>query len=277
MKPTPEHLALADVYQLQIHHLQRSGRNGEIMGTAAGTSTDFLDHRPYVAGDDIRRIDWGAFARTDQLLLKRFQEEIRPVVDIWIDGSSSMKISERKAQQCIDIAAFFYQLAKNAAVDVQLRVLGKGRIQPEHILLGEMTFDGRESLEDTLKEESFSVRRGSHIILLSDFLSPHDPRRIIASFRNRAATVTFIQILAQEDLVIEEGSSVLLQDSETEEIIEMDLDSSSIALYYERLAQLQEDLKREVLHRGGVFQVWPHSMDFRSGCNLLVQQDVLIL
>lgn len=277
MKPTPSNLALAEVYQLGIHHLQRNGRNGEVLGKGAGTSTDFLDHRPYVLGDDIRRIDWRAYARTDQLLLKRFQEEIRPVVEIWLDGSASMKLSKEKAQLAIDLAGFFCQVSRHAGVDYQLRVLGEGKYRPERVLVGGISFEGREDLGSGLQREMLSIRQGSHVILLSDFLSPHDPHRGIAGLMNRAATVTAIQILAIEDLEIEEGSSLLLQDSETEEVIEIDLDASSIASYLERLSQLQEDLERELLHWGGSFQVWSCGLDFHEGLNQLVQRAVLLL
>ncbi|WP_446926790.1 DUF58 domain-containing protein, partial [Klebsiella pneumoniae] len=40
-----------------------------------GVSVDFAEHRPYVPGDDIRRIDWRLFARTDRLYLKTFEAE----------------------------------------------------------------------------------------------------------------------------------------------------------------------------------------------------------
>ena len=38
-----------------------------------GTSVDFAEHRPYSAGDDIRRIDWRLFARTDRYFVKQFE------------------------------------------------------------------------------------------------------------------------------------------------------------------------------------------------------------
>ena len=67
------------------------------LGVAAGQSTEFMDHRVYVAGDDVRRIDWNATARTDQLLIKRYQEEIRvPSVVLLVDDSKSMSVYEDK-------------------------------------------------------------------------------------------------------------------------------------------------------------------------------------
>jgi len=277
LKPDPNNLAFGDLYQLNIHQLQRQGRTGELLGKGAGTSTDFLDHRSYVAGDDIRRIDWRAFARTDQLLIKRFQEEIRPVVEIWVDGSASMKLTPEKAQLSVDIAAFFCQISRNAGVDYQFRVIGEGKSDPERVLLGEIAFENKESLEESLQRERHNIRRGAHVILLSDFISPHDPNRCIAGLMNRASTVTAIQIIALEDVEIEEGSSLLLEDSESGEVLEIDIDSATINEYLERFSRLQEDLDRVLNHWGGHFQIWSTGMDFREGLNQLLQRGVLLL
>ena len=69
------------------------------LGAGSGQSTEFMDHRVYVAGDDVRRIDWSATARTDQLLIKRYQEEIRPSVVLLVDDSKSMAVYEDKLQR----------------------------------------------------------------------------------------------------------------------------------------------------------------------------------
>ena len=277
MKPSSERVALADLYELHIHREQRQGRNGEVLGRGAGTSTDFLDHRPYNPGDDIRRIDWGAYARTDQLLLKRFQEEIRPMVEIWLDNSSSMRISEEKAQLALDLGCFFSRVCQNIGIDHRIRLLGEGTSQPDQLFAGDISFSGREDLGTSIQREQLSIARGAHVIVLSDFLSPHDPQRVVSGVMNRAATMTIIQILGSEDLDIEEGSSILLQDSESGEMIEIDLDATSIASYHRRLSQLQDDLERELFHRGGHLSVWPASDTFQTGLNHLVAKGVLSL
>jgi hypothetical protein len=46
-----------------------------------GVSTDFAEHRPYMAGDDIRRIDWRLYGRTDRLYVK----------EIFVDGGPALK------------------------------------------------------------------------------------------------------------------------------------------------------------------------------------------
>lgn len=55
-----------------------------------GQGQQFADHRPYVAGDDIRRIDWKAYKRLNRLVLRLFDEERDLPIYIFVDASRSM-------------------------------------------------------------------------------------------------------------------------------------------------------------------------------------------
>ncbi len=55
-----------------------------------GFSTDFAEHRAYMPGDDVRRIDWRLFARTDRHYIKLFEAETNANVAILLDVSASM-------------------------------------------------------------------------------------------------------------------------------------------------------------------------------------------
>ncbi|MCC6877519.1 MAG: DUF58 domain-containing protein, partial [Sandaracinaceae bacterium] len=48
---------------------------GARRSTRRGSSAEFADHRPYHPGDDIRRIDWNAYARLEELVLRLFVAE----------------------------------------------------------------------------------------------------------------------------------------------------------------------------------------------------------
>jgi len=63
---------------------------GERRSSKRGQSVEFADFRPYVAGDDIRRIDWNAYARLQRFFIKLFVEEEDLTVHILIDTSRSM-------------------------------------------------------------------------------------------------------------------------------------------------------------------------------------------
>src|SRR5262245_29040651 len=63
---------------------------GDRLSRRRGHSNEFADFRPYVAGDDLRFLDWNVYARLDRLFLKLFLEEEDLRLRILIDRSPSM-------------------------------------------------------------------------------------------------------------------------------------------------------------------------------------------
>jgi uncharacterized protein (DUF58 family) len=55
-----------------------------------GSSVDFAQHRPYAAGDELRKIDWKVFARSDRLVVKEYVEETNLSLNLLLDASESM-------------------------------------------------------------------------------------------------------------------------------------------------------------------------------------------
>lgn len=60
-----------------------------------GASIDFAEHRGYVAGDDIRRVDWRLFARTDRFYVKQYEADTNANFSLLLDISKSMSFSSR--------------------------------------------------------------------------------------------------------------------------------------------------------------------------------------
>jgi uncharacterized protein (DUF58 family) len=58
-----------------------------------GASTDFAEHRQYMPGDDIRRVDWKVYARTDRYYVKEFEADTNTDVTIALDCSRSMRFA----------------------------------------------------------------------------------------------------------------------------------------------------------------------------------------
>src|SRR5437762_12718282 len=68
----------------------RSGSGGDHLARRRGGSAEFLEHRPYAPGDDLRRMDWLAFARTGEPVFKLFRAEEDVVVRLVLDASASL-------------------------------------------------------------------------------------------------------------------------------------------------------------------------------------------
>lgn len=81
----------------RIHHLRLRARD-VVAGTIAGLqrspykgqSVEFRQHREYVRGDDLRRVDWKVWGRQDRLYVKEHEEETNLRLTLLVDGSSSM-------------------------------------------------------------------------------------------------------------------------------------------------------------------------------------------
>lgn len=97
---------LAASYRIQPPRQRSNGPSGVFAGNGDGQSVDFHDFRQYHPGDDLRRVDWRAYARSGQMHLKLFREEVSPVVELYIDTSASMGAYAGKEQALIFIAAF---------------------------------------------------------------------------------------------------------------------------------------------------------------------------
>ena len=83
-------LAAMDRLEIISRRVLAGTMQGERRSRRKGFSIDFAEHRPYVAGDDLRYVDWNVFARLDALFLKLYLDEEDLSVVLAIDASASM-------------------------------------------------------------------------------------------------------------------------------------------------------------------------------------------
>jgi uncharacterized protein (DUF58 family) len=101
----------------------RSGGAGERLARRRGGSAEFQEHRPYAPGDDLRRIDWLAFARSGVPVVKTFRAEEDVVVRLLVDASASLDFGNpRKIEVSRRIAAAVAYLALAESERVQVLV-----------------------------------------------------------------------------------------------------------------------------------------------------------
>jgi uncharacterized protein (DUF58 family) len=90
--------ALARIHNLEL--LARTVVDGFINGLHRaphlGFSLDFAEHRGYEPGDDLRRVDWRVFARTDRYYVKQFEADSNANLVVALDVSSSMRYGSRE-------------------------------------------------------------------------------------------------------------------------------------------------------------------------------------
>ena len=72
----------AAAFRLAMPRTPVGGRVGERLGSGTGSSLEFQDYRPYVPGDDLRHVDWAAYARSELLAVRLYREEVAPRIDL---------------------------------------------------------------------------------------------------------------------------------------------------------------------------------------------------
>jgi len=237
-------------YALEPPRTATAALAGLHLGRQAGASLEFRDHREYQPGDDLRRIDWNAFARSDKLTVKLYREEISPHLDIVLDGSRSMALDETaKARAAIGLAAAFAVAAENAGYShnawlareyVAPAANGSGR----PALWGSLELDFRGNPAEGFTRTPPRFRRQGMRVFISDLLWLGEPATVLRSLAHDAASLVVAQTLASVDANPPERGRVRLLDSETDERREIFIDDGAIRRYRDALARHQQNWHR---------------------------------
>lgn len=260
-----EHLlegeAAARRFALAVPRGGPANRAGAAFGARAGSSLEFRDYRGYEPGDDPRHVDWNAFARTDQLSVKLFREEVAPHLDVLIDGSRSMALEgSAKAQATLALAGFFTAAAANAGFShagwllaADARPLGDRARRPE--AWEAVGFDHRDSPDRALAGAAARWRPRGVRVLLSDLLWDADPGRCVRQLADRATAAVVLQVLAAADADPPAGGFLRLIDSETGAVREIRVDAAAAGRYRDNLRRLQGHWYDACRAAGAVFAV----------------------
>jgi uncharacterized protein (DUF58 family) len=245
-------------YALEPPRAASAALAGLQLGRQAGASLEFRDHRDYQPGDDLRRIDWNAFARSDRLTVKLYREEISPHLDVVLDGSRSMALEgAAKARAAIGLAAAFAVAAENAGY-THNTWLARAFVEPvangsnRPALWGPPALDFRGAPAEALMRTSSGFRRQGVRVLISDLLWLGEPVAVLKSLAHGAASLVVAQTLASVDADPPERGRMRLLDSETDERREIFIDDGAVRRYREALARHQQNWHRACRQIGAV-------------------------
>lgn len=91
----PQTLARLGTMELRAKMIVEGVMSGMHRSPYHGFSVEFAQHRPYVAGDDLRHLDWKVFGRSDKLYLKQYEQETNLDFLLLVDASGSMNYGSR--------------------------------------------------------------------------------------------------------------------------------------------------------------------------------------
>ncbi|MEI6148699.1 MAG: DUF58 domain-containing protein [bacterium] len=183
-----------------------------------GASNEFIEHRDYQKGDEIRRIDWRVFARTNRLYVKRFEMEANMRVHFILDTSDSMRVpAEGGRPTKLDLAATITgAVAMMAAAQqdsVGLFCIGDkleeaipARQGMRHLALlyqhlGAPRGQGGGSFGEVAWEVMQRIGRRGVAFVLTDALDPLEPIfETLKGLMVREQDVTLIQVLDETEL-----------------------------------------------------------------------------
>lgn len=95
----PQTLAKLGSFELRAKLIVEGVSSGLHRSPFQGFSVEFAQHRPYVAGDDIRHLDWKVYGRSDKLHLKQYQQETNLDLVTLVDASGSMMYGSRSFEE----------------------------------------------------------------------------------------------------------------------------------------------------------------------------------
>ena len=229
------------------------GRAGERLGSGTGSSLEFEDYRPYAPGDDLRHVDWAAYARSETLAIRLYREEVSPRLDLVIDLSRSMAVTEEKLRAHGELSGLLACACTSAVADT--RVISRSNVEPHRLQMPE-DLDRIFSCTDGISglEESYlPFRRRSVRVVISDFLFPHDADALVSRLARDCAWLALIQItLPEEAEPVAEGGRRLV-DVEGHGELDVVIDDELIRNYRDRFARLRVGLSRAARRVGAPF------------------------
>lgn len=259
---------LARIERMRVNPNRRKTNRarGEHLSGKGGSSIDFVDYRDYVAGDDIRNVDWNIFARLQRPYLKLFAHEEEMHVVVLIDCSSSMKL-EQKFERARQIAGAFaimglhggervciYACYQTGAAPVMLTGL-QGRTPMRRMLtfLEQLQPGGDAAIEDSV-DSVLRLHRGRGVaVVVSDFLTFGDVTRPFNLLHSAGLEIFGVQVLGPSELSPDLTGDVRFVDSETGLTLDVSSARELLGLYHDHRIALQEYLETQCRRREGRF------------------------
>ncbi len=207
-----------------------------------GFSVEFAEHRQYMPGDEIRRIDWRVYGKTDRFYVKQFEEETNLKSYIAIDSSASMRFAseiDKKGNKRVskfEYASFiaaslsYLMVQQRDAVglmlfDSMVRTVIPPHATKQHLRRVLVEIEKVQPSQTTnsataLHQLADRISRRGLIVVLSDLFD--DPAKVIAAlkhFRHNNHEVLVMHVLDPLERSLAFGSDAIFKDIETGELL----------------------------------------------------------
>ena len=181
-----------------------------------GSSVEFAEYRKYVPGDDLRRLDWRAFGRSDRFFVKEFEADTNLRCCLVVDTSGSMgfgSVGMTKLEYARRIAAALGHLALLQGDAVGLACVAGGivrnippRRNPSHLMavfdvLEQTEPQGQTQLVPVLHELAETISQRALVVIISDlFVEPDELRSCFQHLRFRRHDAAVFHLLDPQEI-----------------------------------------------------------------------------
>lgn len=225
-----------------------------------GFSVEFMSYRPYIPGDDLMRLDWKLFARTDRYYVKEFEDETNTSLNILLDVSASMNygstgITKREYASFLAASIAYLVIRQRDAAGITFfddkiieHVPPRSTTGHLHTILQYLKNVGsgaRSEVGKPLHELAERRRRRGFVLLISDLLD--DVEAIVDGlrhFRFQGHEVIVFHVMDPTELSFDFSDLVEFEDMETGDKL-LIASEASRATYLENLERFKATLMRE--------------------------------
>ncbi len=220
----------------------------------AGAGIEFLDHREYRPGDNLRDVDWLATARSGRPQVRRFRDETSADWIICLDCSASMGIgSGEKWRLAVQLAAALAYLLIHLDNRVGVILFREHIVSLKPLGRGQHAYAGMLRLLEGIAPEpsgggsrpgvcTTHIQPGCQIIVISDFLAEEGMQADLARMARIGEAVHAIQILSPDETRVDGEGVVCLQDIENGDQVTVDLSRECLREVEERLERFRRQL-----------------------------------
>ena len=275
-QPLLEHRFLEQLERLTLHWQKSfSGLvGGHNVSWFSGPGQEFLDHRTFYPGDDLRAVNWRAYMRFEKLFLKMFQVEPRVPVRLLLDVSASMlagngvgeatkfDYARRLAAALVYVGlvrldSILLQPFSAGLLDPFLSSGGRHRFQPAENYLRALRAGGKTNYFETARRYLDAYPQRGLTVIISDFLDDLDcfrPLQYIADFGHE---LLLIQLWGEEDRSPSGDGEIELVDAESGAHVRITHDREARSSYTASFDEHSEQLKNLALRNRGRYTGLP--------------------
>lgn len=278
---TPDFLRRLGRLRLAVRRKFAGSSAGSRRSLKRGSSAEFAEHRPYYAGDDVRRIDWNAYARLEELVIRLFVAEDDLTLYLLVDRSASLGVGspDTKLDVAKRVAAGLGYVGLSGSERVTVLpfadrlgfpmapVRGARRIGMLLRYLEGIQLGAETDLARAVDEFLARSPRPGLVAVISDFLDPGGFKRPLDRLLSARHEPVLFQVLDREELDPTPGGDLVLVDAESGHKVEVSLDERAVRAYRKRLETFVEQLTTYAKQRGLFYQ--------RVGANVTGEEGVL--